>query len=178
MTTDGKAKHDQYDELIKRYAEAYDLDWELIKRQMLAESEANPRAVSSHGAKGLMQFMPAAWREWGEGDPFNPEASIKAGVAYMTFLLGRFAEIPDLRERHKFALASYNAGRTNINLCLEYARQATGAPGRFQDWVDAGKPPGPWQTWRVASQFLSMVTGRHAAITRQYVDQIMGEELE
>jgi membrane-bound lytic murein transglycosylase MltF len=44
--------------------------------------------------------------------------------------------------RYKFALAAYNAGRANINRCLEYARQATGAPGSFQEWVDAGKAAG------------------------------------
>lgn len=176
MVPDDSAKIHQYDELIKRYAKEHSLDWELLKRQMLAESEANPWAVSSHGARGLMQFMPRTWREWGEGDPHDPEASIKAGATYMSFLLSKFEEIPDPRERYKFALAAYNAGRPNINRCLEYARQATGAPGSFQDWVDVGKPPGPWQKWRVASQFLSMVTGRSAAITIQYVNQTMGEE--
>ena len=176
MFSGGRDDHDRYDELIEHHAKEYDLDWKLIKRQMLAESEANPWAVSTHGARGLMQFMPAAWREWGEGDPHDPEASIKAGVRYMSFLLGKFDEIPDPRERYKFALASYHTGRGNINRCLEYARQATGAPGPFDDWVDAGRPPGPWQEWRVASQFLSMVTGRNAATTIRYVSQIMGEE--
>ncbi len=176
MCAGGRADPDRFDEIIKRQAEEHGFDWELVKRQMLAESEANPWAVSSHGARGLMQFIPATWREWGEGDPHDPEASIKAGVVYMSFLMSKFEEIPDSTERYRFALASYNAGRHNINRCLEYSRQATGAPGRFQDWVDAGRPEGPWQKWRVASQFLSMVTGRHAATTIRYVNQIMGEE--
>ena len=176
VVPDDEARLDRYDELIQRHANKHGLEWEILKRQMLAESEANRWAVSSHGARGLMQFMPATWREWGEGDPHDPEASIKAGAAYVSFLLSKFEEIPDLKERYKFALAAYNAGRPNINRCLEYARKATGAPGFFQDWVDAGKLPGPWQKWRVASQFLSMVTGRNAAITMQYVNQVMGEE--
>ena len=170
-----RSNRDRYDELLKRYADEYGLDWRLLKRQMLAESGGNARAVSPRGAKGLMQFMPGAWWEWGQGDPFDPEASIRAGAAYMKFLLSRFEEIPDDRERYKFALAAYNAGRANINRCLEYARQATGAPSSFEEWVKAGKPPGPWQEWKVASEFLSMVSGRNAVVTIRYVEQIMGE---
>ena len=176
MFSGGRTASERYDELIRRHADEYGLDWRLIKRQMLAESEGRPQAVSSQGARGLMQFMPSAWREWGQGNPHDPEASIRAGVAYMSFLMGKFEEIPDELERYKFALASYNAGRHNINQCLEYARQATGAPGNYQDWVDAGEPTGPWQEWRVASQFLHMATGRFANTTIQYVQQIMGEE--
>ena len=159
---------DQYDGLLKRYAEEYGLDWRLLKRQMLAESGGNPRAVSPRGAKGLMQFMPGAWREWGEGDPFDPEASIRAGAAYMSFLLSRFEEIPDERERYKFALAAYNAGRANVNRCLEYARQAAGAPGSFEEWVAAG--PRPWQQKVARSQH----GDRQERGTIRYVEKIMG----
>ena len=172
------SRQDRYDGLLKQYGDEYGLEWRLLKRQMLAESGGNPRAVSPRGAKGLMQFMPGAWREWGEGDPFDPAASIKAGAAYMRFLLSKFHEIPDDRERYKFALAAYNAGRANVNRCLEYARLATGAPGSFKEWAEAGRPPGPWQEWKVAREFLSMVTGRNAAVTIRYVEQIMGEEAE
>ena len=132
MPAGGGSRQDRYDGLLKQYGDEYGLEWRLLKRQMLAESGGNPRAVSPRGAKGLMQFMPGAWREWGEGDPFDPAASIKAGAAYMRFLLSKFHEIPDDRERYKFALAAYNAGRANVNRCLEYARLATGAPGSFK----------------------------------------------
>ncbi|NLJ86507.1 MAG: transglycosylase SLT domain-containing protein [Firmicutes bacterium] len=172
----GSDRLHRYDDLIKQYAEEQGLDWQLIKRQMLAESGGDPHAISVSGARGLMQFMPRAWREWGQGDPHDPEASIKAGAAYMAFLVSKFEEIPDPKERTKFALAAYNAGRANINRCLEYARQATGAAGSYQDWVDAGKPAGSWQKWQIASLFLSMVTGKYADITIRYVQQIVGEE--
>src|SRR5690606_365488 len=124
--------------LFQYYSAQFNLDWRLIKRQAVAESSLSPRAVSPAGAKGLMQFMPSTWNEYGEGDPFDPEASIKAGCRYMRFLYDRYAEIPDENERYKFALAAYNAGRGNVNKCLEHAREATGAPRSYAEWVRQG----------------------------------------
>src|SRR5690625_3955762 len=162
MYTLSASASSRYDTLFHYYAIKSSLNWERVKRQAIAESSLNPRAVSPAGAMGLMQFMPATWAEWGEGDPFNPEQSIKAGCAYMNFLFGRFAEIPAWDERYKFALAAYNAGRANINRCLEHAREATGAPRSYAEWQAVGSPRGDWQRWRVASQYLYLVTGRHA----------------
>lgn len=167
---------DRYDSLIQYYAQQNGLDWRRIKRQIEAESSFSPTAVSPVGAKGLMQFMDATWKEWGEGDPFNAEESIKAGCRYMAHLYGCFGEIPDPDERYRFALAAYNAGRGNINQCLGIARQAWGHPYSYAEWVKTGRKPGPWQTWDYASRFLSLVTGRHATETINYVSKILPKE--
>lgn len=173
-TRDSEAS-DRFDEIIKYYADTHGIDWVYIKRQIMVESEGNPYAVSTQGALGLMQFMPVTWREWGEGNPHDPEANIRAGIKYMAFLVSKFDEIPDATERYKFALASFNAGRHNINACLEYARRATGALANYDAWVAAGRPPGSWQTWQVASQFLHLVTGHFSKITLNYVSKIVGD---
>lgn len=165
----------RYDSLFKFYAEKYGLDWRLIKRQAEVESSLRPDAISPAGAVGLMQFMPATWREYGHGRRDNPEESIKAGCRYMSRLLSLWDEIPDETERFKFALASYNAGRQNIRLCTGEARKAFGAPYTYAEWDRAGRKPGPWQEWEVTSRFLSLVTGRHAIETINYVAKIMGE---
>ena len=167
-------RQDRYDSLIQFYAETYQLDWGLIKRQMLAESAAQPQAISPVGAQGLMQFMPGTWRMWGRGDPFNPEESINAGCAYMAHLFSAYGEIPDKTERYRFALAAYNAGRGNINRLLTLARQECGQPGSYAAWIKAGAKPGAWQTWTFASALLHRVTGRHAKETLDYVSKIMG----
>lgn len=165
---------DRYDSLIQYYAKKHGLDWQLVKRQVEAESSFRPDAVSRAGAVGLMQFMPQAWKEWGRGkDPRDPEASIAAGCAYMAWLLGRFKEIPDARERYKFALAAYNAGRGHINTALSIARQNYGHPYSYAAWREAGSPPGPWQQWAYTAMFLERVTGRHSAETLRYVKKIM-----
>jgi soluble lytic murein transglycosylase-like protein len=48
-----------YNDLIDEAAAQYDLDGDLIRAVMRAESAFNPHAVSEVGARGLMQLMPA-----------------------------------------------------------------------------------------------------------------------
>lgn len=171
-------RHDRYDSLIAWYADQHKLPVALVKRQMMAESSARPDAISPAGALGLMQFMPATWKEWGKGDPFNPEESIAAGCAYLAWLHGRFGEISDAHERWRFALAAYNCGRGNVNLMLAAAREADGAPRSYREWEQQGRKPGKWQTWQFASGYLRRITGNHSRETLGYIKKILpyGEE--
>lgn len=99
---------DRYDSLLQYWAAQFQLDWKMVKAQMLAESAADPRARSSVGACGLMQFMPATWAEWGhQEDVFNPEAAIRYGCAYMRWLLNQLDD-------YERALAAYNWGIGNV----------------------------------------------------------------
>jgi soluble lytic murein transglycosylase-like protein len=97
-----------YDELIAEAAEAYNLDPELIRAVMRAESAFDPLALSRAGAQGLMQLMPALAAEMGVDDPFDPRQNIMGGARYLRRLL----------DRHKgnvpLSLASYNAGPTAV----------------------------------------------------------------
>ena len=79
----------------------------LIRAIMRNESAGDVRAVSSAGARGLMQIMPGTWDElrlrWSLGrDPFDPRDNILAGTAYLRELHDRFGS-PGF-------LAAYNAG--------------------------------------------------------------------
>jgi membrane-bound lytic murein transglycosylase F len=99
-----------YDKLIKTYAEQYDFDWRLIAAQIYQESRFDPTAVSSAGARGLMQIMPATASDLGLSNPEAPEASIHAGIKYLDYLRDRFeADVPQ-SERLWMALAAYNIG--------------------------------------------------------------------
>jgi len=74
---------------------------------MRVESRGAARAVSPAGAMGLMQIMPATWRDLrarhGLGaDPFTPRDNILAGAAYLRELYDRYGA-PGF-------LAAYNAG--------------------------------------------------------------------
>jgi membrane-bound lytic murein transglycosylase F len=103
-----------YDDLAKKYAERYGLDWRLITAQMYQESRFKPTRVSWAGAKGLMQLMPRTAKELGVVDLSVPEGAIHGGTKYMNQLLKRFdPEIP-LEERMRFALASYNVGYSHV----------------------------------------------------------------
>lgn len=68
----------------------FGVDSDLLLSQAWAESSFNPYAVSSAGAQGLFQFMPATWAEWGPkvgaSDPFGVTDSARVGAAYMQWL--------------------------------------------------------------------------------------------
>jgi soluble lytic murein transglycosylase-like protein len=72
------------------------------------ESAGRPCAVSSAGAMGLMQLMPATAAQLGIQDPFDPQQSIDGGSRFLKDLLTRFGG--DLT----LALGAYNAGPHRI----------------------------------------------------------------
>jgi soluble lytic murein transglycosylase-like protein len=68
------------------------------------ESAGRPDAVSSAGARGLMQLIPATATRFGVTDITDPVQNIKGGVAYLDWLMGQFDRDPLM------VLAAYNAG--------------------------------------------------------------------
>ncbi len=100
-----------YDTIIKKYAEAYQLDPALIRSMISTESGYNQDAVSPKGAQGLMQLMPETASRLGVSDPFDPEQNIWGGAKYMRYLLDSFA---DSQDSLKLSLAAYNAGENLV----------------------------------------------------------------
>lgn len=100
--------HRAYDDIIMEAAEKYNLDPEMIRAVMRAESAFNAMAISPVGAMGLMQLMPAVAAELGADDPMDPRQNIMAGSRYLRQLLNSH------RGNVKLALASYNAGPGNV----------------------------------------------------------------
>lgn len=93
-----------YEQLIETHARDQGVDANLVRAVIQAESAFNPRAVSSKGAMGLMQLMPATAKAYNVFDAFDPAENIRAGVAYLKSLLVKYGEKLEL------ALAAYNAG--------------------------------------------------------------------
>jgi membrane-bound lytic murein transglycosylase B len=94
--------------IIEGAARKHNVPVELICGVILQESGGNPRAVSSAGAKGLMQLMPGTARRFGVTDSFDPKQNIEGGTKYLRFLLDRFDGNIEL------ALAGYNSGEGNV----------------------------------------------------------------
>ena len=94
----------QYQSLIEEHAALNDVNVDLVRALIQAESAFNPRAVSPKGALGLMQLMPETAAELGVADPFNPAENVRGGVRYLKQLLARYDG------RVELALAAYNAG--------------------------------------------------------------------
>ncbi len=104
----------RYEDLIRREAERYGLDWRLVAAVIYQESHFNPRARSYTGVRGLMQVTRRTAREMGFEDRLNPEKSVRAGTKYLARLYGRFNDLEDPRDRMLFTLASYNVGYGHV----------------------------------------------------------------
>lgn len=98
----------RFERLIAANARRYGLAPELLHAVIRAESAYDHTAVSSAGAQGLMQLMPATAVRYGVKDSFNPVENVRGGAAYLRDLLDLFDQ--DLR----LALAGYNAGENAV----------------------------------------------------------------
>lgn len=103
-----------YDALMKERARQYGLDWRLLAAQAYQESRFDPKAKSWVGAQGLFQVMPATGREMGFTDLEDPGQGVHAGAQYMAKLIDSFDPRIPFKQRVRFALASYNAGRGHV----------------------------------------------------------------
>ncbi len=111
--------HDPHAAFVTEASQRFGIPEHWIRSVRRVESADDVRAVSSAGAMGLMQVMPATWAElrvrYGLGrDPFDPRDNIIAGTAYLREMYDRFGS-PGF-------LAAYNAG-----------------PGRYEEYL-AGRP--------------------------------------
>lgn len=89
-------------------SEKYGVNANLIKAIIKTESNFDPNAVSSAGAKGLMQLMPCNIEHYGVNDAFNIEQNIDAGTRHIKDYLKSYNN--DLN----MALVAYNFGPGNM----------------------------------------------------------------
>src|SRR5687768_15702154 len=135
---------------IVQHSRQHKVAADLVRAVIQVESAFNPVAVSTKGAMGLMQLMPATATELGVGNPFDPDQNIRGGVQYLRRLLDRYNGNVEL------ALAAYNAGMGNVEKygdvppfkeTKKYVEKVTGAAPpvpvkviyRWMELVD-GKP--------------------------------------
>jgi Transglycosylase SLT domain/Domain of unknown function (DUF4124) len=89
---------------IRTASQRYGVPEDLVSAVIRVESGFNARAVSSKGARGLMQLMPGTAAILGVRDSFDPTENIDGGVRHLRGLLERFGNNLPL------VLAAYNAG--------------------------------------------------------------------
>ncbi len=102
-----------YGAIIRNISNKFGVSANLIHAVINTESAYNSQAVSSAGAVGLMQLMPATAKRYGVSNRRDPIQNIKGGTQYLRDLLKLFNG--DLR----LTAAAYNAGE---NAVLKYNR--------------------------------------------------------
>ena len=132
-------------EHIAEAAQRFAIPERWIRAVMAVESAGDVRALSSSGAMGLMQIMPATWEELRirhglGGDPYDSRDNILAGAAYL-------AQLYDLYGSPGF-LAAYNAG-----------------PGRYENHLVTGDPL-PAETRAYVAKVAPQIDANAAATLR------------
>jgi len=89
-------------------SDRYMVDPSLVEAIIQIESNFQPDAVSSAGATGLMQLMPATARDLEVEDRFNARDNIHGGVRYIRQLMRLFNDDITL------VVAAYHAGPTAV----------------------------------------------------------------
>jgi hypothetical protein len=121
-----------YDSLIGTAARRYGLEPALVKAVIQCESNFDAEALSSQGAEGLMQLMPATQATLGVSDAFDPSQNIDAGVRYLAILRQTFGTSTPL------LLAAYNTGPQAV-IAAGYNVPALAATQRYVDCVEAAQ---------------------------------------
>jgi len=98
----------EFDHHIDAASSLYQVSPDLVRAVIAAESEFDQWAVSSKGARGLMQLMPMTARRFGVADSFDARQNIFAGAQYLRVLLDQFQGDVAL------TLAAYNAGENAV----------------------------------------------------------------
>ena len=108
VTNKNSTQKQQIEDAVKKASEKHGIDENLIKAVMKTESNFNPNAVSSVGAKGLMQVMPANYKHLGISNPFDIYQNIDGGTKLLREYLDKYNGDVEM------ALMAYNGGPTRM----------------------------------------------------------------
>jgi len=112
----------KYKSSVEKYSDIYNISEDMVYAVIKAESNFLSSALSTKGAKGLMQIMDttAVWsaekigmENFDNGNLFLPDINIQIGCFYLSYLLDMYSG------NEENALAAYNAGYKNVNSWLK-----------------------------------------------------------
>ena len=112
-------KENRYDPAIVAVARAEGVDPFLVRALIWRESRFNPSIYGTAQEHGLMQVTPAVGEAWAKAqkipdfkpeDLFDPVTNIRVGTWYLSRAIRHWSQTDD---PVTFALAEYNAGRSN-----------------------------------------------------------------
>jgi soluble lytic murein transglycosylase len=133
-------RENSQDKVILAAARKYGVEPALIKAVVWRESRFNPRAKGSKGEVGLMQIRALTADEWAQAEGvalfshtqmLDPGRNTLAGAWYLRKLLRRYTKTDNPLP---YALADYNAGRSNVLRWLNGAASTNSAA--FVEQID------------------------------------------
>ena len=139
-----EAANAPFRELIQAAAARYGVDADLITSIIATESNFDPKAISRHNARGLMQLLPQTAARLGVQDIFDPGENIDAGTRYLRDLLQRY------RNDLALTLAAYNAGPARVRKygrvppfteTQTYVRRVKNSYNKRKSGVEVSKAP-------------------------------------
>jgi membrane-bound lytic murein transglycosylase F len=163
---------DRFDETFRKYAKRYfgpGFDWRLFKAQAIAESNLQIGARSRAGARGIMQLMPATYREVRSKNPEitghwdHPEWNIAAGIAYSRQLWTAWANDSYAQHLREFMIGSYNAGRYTL-LRAQKVAQEHSLDSRAWPSIEIVAPSVPRWRYDETLEYLTRVMSNLAAM--------------
>lgn len=130
----GKLDAGSLESAIQSKAHTYNIDANLVKAVIKAESNFNSSAVSGAGAIGLMQLMPATAKALGVENPYDAIQNMDGGIRYLK------TQIENFGGNVKMGLAAYNCGPaklkslniTNIDDPVQFAK----LPKETQNYIN------------------------------------------
>ena len=118
------------EDLLRYYKEAevqFGVPWQYLAAIHLVETRMGRiRGLSTAGAQGPMQFMPATWAMYGKGDIEDNHDAILGAARYL-----RAAGAPDDMQR---ALYAYNHSQAYVNALVLYAEVMKADPAAYRGY--------------------------------------------
>ena len=111
-----------YENLFKKSAAGYNLDWKLLASVGYQESKWRKNAVSYTGVKGLMMLTNNTAKDLGVKDRTDPAQSIYGGTKYIAQLLKKLPKEINEVDRYWYALTAYNIGYGHLLDAMQLAR--------------------------------------------------------
>ncbi len=118
------------EQLLSYYKEAekvYGVGWHYLAAIHLVETRMGRiRGLSSAGAQGPMQFMPATWAAYGKGDVNNTRDAIFGAANYL-----KASGAPGNMQK---ALFAYNHAQAYVNALMAYATAMKNDPAAYRGY--------------------------------------------
>lgn len=163
--TESSPSKSELRQLARQTARKHGIPDRWFERLISLESNFDPVAVSSKGAMGLGQLMPATARELGlqvtdikesgENSVWNPVPNLDASARYLSRLHEHFMQKGmEGPEAWNFAAGAYNAGIGNIEEAISHLKS------------------GDHLVWDRVTEILPRVTGKFSGETIKYVENL------